>query len=98
MSETINAIIARLDGKLQKMLVNLAEILTHSPLRVDLNTLLFCYFSQVGMHLGKQNMGPYIDGNCSKHLRMNSFRVGLGTMLLLSKVGPQIKLNGGGRR
>ncbi len=36
--------------------------------------------------------------NCFKHLRKNSFRASLDTMLLLRKVGPWAKLNGEGRR
>jgi hypothetical protein len=36
--------------------------------------------------------------NYFKHLRENSFRFGLGTTFLFNKVGPQAKLNGGGRR
>ncbi len=36
--------------------------------------------------------------NYSKHLRRNSFRAGLGTTFLPSKIGPQTKLNGGSKR
>jgi hypothetical protein len=30
-------------------------------LRVNLNAHFFCYFFQVGIHLGKLNKHPYID-------------------------------------
>jgi hypothetical protein len=62
MNEMINAIMACFDGKLQKVLVNLTKISTHNLLWVDFNTRFFCYFSQVGIHLGKQSRCPYIDG------------------------------------
>ncbi len=60
MNETINAITTWLDGKLQKMLANLANILTHNPVWVNLNTCLFYYFFQVDIHLGKLSKHPYI--------------------------------------
>ncbi len=53
MSEIIDAIMACFDGKLQKMLVNPSQILTHNPLQVDFNNRFFYYFTQVGNHLGK---------------------------------------------
>jgi hypothetical protein len=57
MSEMIDVIMALLDGKLYKMLVNLSQIPTHNPLWVDFNTCFFCYFSQIGMHYHNLNFG-----------------------------------------
>ncbi len=45
MNETIDAITVYFLGKLQKVFVNLTQILTHNPLPVDFNTHFFCYFS-----------------------------------------------------
>jgi hypothetical protein len=50
MNETIDSIMAYFDGKLQKMLINLAHISTHNPLWVDLN---ICFFFQIDIHLDK---------------------------------------------
>jgi len=61
MSEIINVIIACFDGKLQKMLVDLAHISTHNHLQIDLNTRFFCYFFQIGIRLGKQSGHSYVD-------------------------------------
>jgi hypothetical protein len=61
MSETIDAIMAWFDGKLQKMLIYLTKISTHNPSQINFNTHLFCYFSQVGIHIGKRSKCPYID-------------------------------------
>ncbi len=36
--------------------------------------------------------------SCSKHLKRNSFRAGMGTIFLPNKVQPQAKLNGGSKR
>jgi len=52
MREMIDTIKVCFIGKLQKMLVNLAQILTQNPLRTNINTYLFYYFSQVGIRLG----------------------------------------------
>jgi hypothetical protein len=62
MSETINVIKVCFERKLWKVLINLTYILTNNPLWVNLNTHLFCYFSQVGIHLGKWSRCPYVDG------------------------------------
>jgi hypothetical protein len=62
MSEMINTIKVCFVGKLQKVLVNLTQILTHNPLQVDLNTHVFYCFFQIGIHLGKWNKCPYVDG------------------------------------
>jgi hypothetical protein len=48
-------------GNCKKMFINLAHISTHNPLWVNLNTCLFNYFSQVGIHIGKQSKRPYIN-------------------------------------
>jgi hypothetical protein len=61
MNEMIDVITTWLDGKLEKVLVNLVQISTHNPLQVHFNTHLFCYFFQVGIHLNKQSKRPYID-------------------------------------
>ncbi len=55
MSEMIDMIKVYFVGKLQKMLVNLAQILTHNPLQVNLNTHVFYCFFQIGIYLGKWN-------------------------------------------
>ncbi len=67
-------------------------------MRINLNTYLFCYFSQVGIHLGKRNKHPYVEINCYKHLRRNSFKASLGITLLPNKVQPQDKLNNRSKR
>jgi len=60
-SGTIDAFIVPFERKLQKMPVNLAQISPNNPLQVNINTYLFCYFSQVGIHLVKHNKCPYVD-------------------------------------
>ncbi len=57
----INTFIVPFEGKLQKLFVNLAQISTSNPLRVDFNTHLLCYFSQRGIHLAKLVKHPYVD-------------------------------------
>jgi hypothetical protein len=60
-SEMIDAFIVPFEGKLSKVLVNLAQILPNNSLQVDLNTRFFCYFFQVGIHLVKWNKHPHVD-------------------------------------
>jgi hypothetical protein len=61
MNETIGAIKVFFCKEAVKNVFNLAQILTHNPLQVDFNTYLFCYFSQVGILLGKRSKHPYVD-------------------------------------
>jgi hypothetical protein len=58
----INTFIVPFERKLQKVLVNLAQISTNNPLQVDLNIRLLSYFFQVGIHLAKLVKHPYVNG------------------------------------
>jgi hypothetical protein len=61
-SGMIDLFIAPFEGKLHNVFINLTQILTNNPMRVDLNARLFCYFPQVGLNFSKWTKHSYVNG------------------------------------
>lgn len=58
----IDSFIAPFEGKLHNVFINLTQILTNNPMRVNLNARLFCYFPQVGLKFAKWSKHSYVNG------------------------------------